>query len=217
MNSVPFSTETDKTETDYVFAMDSTASATDIQTFSYNDKQLSGFLDKLKSLNVDSSYYITLLAGQHKKAKRSVLKKIADAAGGSLTTIDLNEIITQHEEECYENIDRAFDALTDSDKLIYLQNGDALNGVYTSYSYSVQQYATPQERYLITKMADSEKVIFIDMDTKDTVSRTMMRYAQAMITFDAPASFFGKVLWNLKQIKVHGHTFITKRSALRRI
>lgn len=91
------------------------------------------------------------------------------------------------------------------------KNGEVLTGQYTGYTYSTVRYATPQEKYLISKMKGSEKFYVLELMETEAIDKTLERFAQSAIEFKAPASFIGKLLWKLTQIKIHGHTFPSKR------
>lgn len=180
-----------------------------LQTLKHSDKEISSFLEKLSKLNLDSSYYLTIIAGGDKRAKKSFLKEIKDQAGGELKEIDLRDVISTELDKSKEEIDRMFEALG-SASYVWLENGDQLGGVYTGFSYSVRRYATPQERYLIEKIAKSEKRFFIDLEDIHTVNNLMRRHAQTLITFEHSSSFIGK----LKQITLNGSSFASNRKAL---
>jgi len=180
-----------------------------LQTLKHSDKEISSYLEKLSRLNLDSSYYLTIIAGENSSAKNGFAKKIKNQAGDSFKEIDLRNVISTELDESKDEIDRMFETLG-SASYIWLKNGDQLGGVYTGFSYSVRRYATPQERYLIEKISKSEKRFFIDLEDIHTVNNLMRRHAQTLITFEHSSSFFGK----LKQITLNGSSFASNRKAL---
>ncbi|REL37634.1 hypothetical protein DYD21_07570 [Rhodohalobacter sp. SW132] len=180
-----------------------------LQTLKHSDKEVSSYLKTLSDINLDGSYYLTIAAGKNKSAKKDFYKKVKKQAGNSFKEIDLREIITTQLDETAKNLDELFLSLG-SEKYVWLSHGDQLGGVYTGYSYSVRRYATPQERYLLEKITDSEKIFFIDLDDKHTVNNTMRRHAQTLITFEHPSSFLGR----LKQITINGSSFESSRKPL---
>lgn len=177
-----------------------------LQTLKHSDDSASSFLQKLSNVKVDNSYYLTLIAGKNRGAKRDFIKKIKKQAENKVVEIDLRDVITTIVEDSRENIDKMFSSLG-SEKYVLLTNGDQLGGVYTGFSYSVRRYATPQERYLLKKISEAKKIFILDLDDIHSVNNLMKRHAHTLITFEYPDSFLGK----LKQITLHGHTFSSKR------
>jgi len=177
-----------------------------LHTLKHTDEEASSFLENLNKLKGNHSYYLALLAGKNKSAKSDFIKKIKKQAGNEVVEIDLREVITTVVEESRKNIDQMINLLN-SEKYVLLLNGDQLGGVYTGFSYSVHRYATPQERYLLKRISETEKIYFLDLDDIHSVNYSMKRQAHMLITFDYPDSFLGK----LKQITLNGHTFSSKR------
>lgn len=180
-----------------------------LQTFKHSDKETSTFLKNVKKMNVDSSYYLTILAGANKSAKNSFFNKVKQEFGDDLEVVDLRTVISAFEEESYEKIDEMITSLKEN-KYVWLNHGDELEGVYTGYSSSVRRYATPQEKYLIRQIKSTEKVYFISLEDRHAVTNFMKRHAQTLITFDYPSSFLGK----LKQITLNGSSFSSSRQAV---
>ena len=172
--------------------------------------EASSTIDQLNEVNLDSSYYLMLLVGPYRAGKKKTLSKIEDKVG-SFKEIDLRDVITLDEEECFKKIDELFKYIGETEKNLYFKNGDALAGEYTGFTYSSTRYATPQEKYLLKKIKSSEKLVLIDIEDFENIDKTLERMAQSAIIFDQPSSTFGKLFWKLKQIHVHGHTFSNKR------
>jgi len=180
-----------------------------LQTLKHSDKEVSSFINSLSGMNVEESYYLTVIAGANRSAKKGFYNKIKKQAGNSFKEIDLRKVITTELDETSKNLDELFSSLS-SEKYVWLSHGDQLGGVYTGYSYSVRRYATPQERYLLDKIAESGKLFFLDLDDIHTVNNLMKRHAQMLITFEQPTSFIGK----LKQITLNGSSFASSRKPL---
>ena len=184
------------------------SNGTDI--FLHSDKNLSSFTDKLGNIDLDSSYYLLVLAGPYKTGKNNLLKKLEKKIG-DFHEIDLRSLITRNEEESYEKIDKAFKFIGETEKNLILRNGDVLAGEYTGFTYSSVRYATPQEKYLLKKIRSSEKFFVLDIQEFENIDKTLERHAQTIIRFDQPLGSLGKFFWKLRQITVHGHTFANKR------
>ncbi len=187
--------------------MSSTATT---QSFAHTDSEIQSFIDGLTSQQVNNAYYLTLLIGSNNRAKKSFLDDVAKKSE-SVTSINLADVITSNEVESKENMDDLFNKFSNSDKIIYLKDGDAFGGVYTSFSYSTERYATPQERYFIKKVQDSGKIIFLDIKDMHAASNTLKRFAQTIIRFEEPSSFVDKIMYKISKLRVHGHNFESKR------
>tara|TARA_R100001143_G_C3361139_1_gene136021 strand:+ start:18134 stop:18715 length:582 start_codon:yes stop_codon:yes gene_type:complete len=181
-----------------------------LEVYNHSDKQVHRFLEKISKINLDRSHYLLLFVGKYKSGKKSMLNKLQKKVGG-FAEIDLQNVITQNEEESYGNIDTVFSSIPSSTKNILFKNGEVLTGQYTGYTYSTVRYATPQEKYLLGKIKGSEKFYVLELKEAEAIDKTLERFAQSAITFEAPASFIGKLIWKLTQIKINGHTFPSKR------
>ncbi len=177
---------------------------------SYNDKEVSSIIDNLKDLDLDSSYYLMLVVGPYKEAREDLLPRVEEKVG-MYKEVDLRDIILLNEDACYKKIDELFDSIEGNRKSIHFKHGDALAGEYTGFTYSSTRYATPQEKYLLKKIKNSEKFVVIELEDLENIDKTLERYAHTTIICDKPTSMMGKFFWRLKQIHVHGHTFSNKR------
>lgn len=185
------------------------ASTESLQTFEHSDKEVDTFLNNLDSVNVDSSYYLTVLVGNNGSAKSSFFKKLKNKVENNIREIDLREVVSDVQSESFEKIDAMIKSLG-SEKYVWFSNGDILDGVYTGFSSSVRRYATPQEKYLLKKIKNTEKIYFIALEDEHTVTNFLRRHAQTLITFHYPTTFLGK----LKQITLHGSSFSSNRQAV---
>ncbi len=181
-----------------------------LEVYNHSDKNINQFLDKISKINLDRSHYLLLFVGKYKSGKKSMLNKLQKKVGG-FAEIDLQNVISPNEEESYAKIDKVFSSIPSSTKNILFKNGEALTGQYTGYTYSTVRYATPQEKYLISKMKGSEKFYVMELKETEGIDKTLERFAQSAIEFEGPASFVGKIFWKLTQIKFNGHTFPSKR------
>ena len=180
-----------------------------LRTFSHKDKEVNTLIDELGEINLESSHYLLLAAGSNRSAKKSFISRV-EKKRGKLKEISLRGVITPDEQESFKNIDELFNFIGETEKNILLRHGDILAGEYTAFSYSTVRYATPQGKYFLKKINNSEKFFLIDMNDKDSIDRAMQRYAQVAVFFDEADSIFGK----LKQIRLNGHTFSNKRPSL---
>ena len=154
-----------------------------------------------------------VLSGPYRAAKKRFEERMEKKVG-SLTEVDLRTLIFNDEHESFKRIDSFFSQLSDTEDRLLLRNGDVLAGEYTGHTYSTVRYATPQEKYLLSKMKESNRFIVIDILEYENIDKTLERHSKNIIRFDQPHSFFGKLLWKLKQVSLNGHTFANKRRPL---
>jgi hypothetical protein len=177
---------------------------------SYQDKEVSSIIDNFDDLNLESSYYLMLVVGPNEKAREDLLPRI-ERKVGMYKEVDLRDIILLNEDACYKKIDELFDSIEKNRKSLLFKHGDSLAGEYTGFTYSSTRYATPQEKYLLKKIRESEKFVVIELEDFENIDKTLERYSQTIIICDKPTSAMGKFFWRLKQIHVNGHTFSNKR------
>lgn len=180
----------------------------------YNSSEIPSYIDSLGEAEPGEEFYLLVLSGPYKAAKKAFEQRIEKKVG-SLTEVDLRTLIFNDEQESFKRIDSFFEQLSDSDNAFILRNGDVLAGEYTGHTYSTVRYATPQEKYLLKKMKESNCFIVIDILEYENIDKTLERHAGNIVRFDQPHSFFGKLMWKLKQISVNGHTFANKRRPVR--
>ena len=177
-----------------------------VERISYKDKDIDNLVKKIAGLELESTYYLLILAGKNRSAKKQIMDKLKKESL-DFHEIDLREIISTIEEDCYENIDSLFENLPDSPRHLYMNNADVLSGEYTGFTYSSVRYATPQEKYLLQKIRSSERIVVLDLLDKANITKTLERTAQTAIECDPSSGLLSK----LKQIRIHGHTFENKR------
>ncbi|MDZ7757472.1 hypothetical protein [Rhodohalobacter sp.] len=181
-------------------------SSNESKRFSHTSDKVDEILNAFKSEPAGS---LIVLAGKNRGDKKDLVSKLRKS-DTELKEIDLRNVISTVEEETYENIEELFNSLSGGE-IVYLNNGDVLSGEYTGNTYSFRRYATPQEKYLLTKIEESKSGFILDLLDEANVNNLLERKSKAVIEFKAPKSGLGKFFWKLKQIGVHGHTFENKR------
>jgi len=177
----------------------------------YSKKDIDDYISKLINVNVDSSCYLLLLVGPHQKAKKEFLSKLSEKINEKINQVDLKNIVTVDEQESVKKIDSLFGNLPNGSRVLFFSNTDRLCGAYTGYTYSSKRYATPQERYLLQKLKNIEKIVIFDLQDPYNADATMRRFAHHAILFDKPTSLFAKLTWKLGSVTFHGHQFENER------
>ncbi len=185
----------------------------DVELTNFAEEDLNNYISQLSKINVDSSYYLLLLVGPYQKGKKRFLSKLSELLNEKISHIDLRNIISVDEAETTKNIDALFSNIKGKGKILFFSNADRLCGAYTGYTYSSNRYATPQERYLLQKIKEIEKIIIFDIEDAYNADATMRRYAHHAVIFDKPKSLFSKLTWKLGSVTFHGHEFENERPA----
>ena len=182
-----------------------------VELSDFADDDIKNYISRLSKINVDSTYYLLLLVGPYQKGKKIFLSQLSDELNEKISHIDLGNVVSIDESETIKNIDSLFSNLTEKGKILFFSNADRLCGAYTGYTYSSKRYATPQERYLLAKLKEIEKVIIFDIQDPYNADATMRRYAHHAVIFDRPKSLFSKLTWKLGSVTFHGHEFESER------
>jgi hypothetical protein len=182
-----------------------------VELSDFADDDIKNYISRLSKINVDSTYYLLLLVGPYQKGKKIFLSQLSDELNEKISHIDLGNVVSIDESETIKNIDSLFSNLTEKRKILFFSNADRLCGAYIGYTYSSKRYATPQERYLLAKLKEIEKVIIFDIQDPYNADATMRRYAHHAVIFDRPKSLFSKLTWKLGSVTFHGHEFETER------
>ncbi len=179
----------------------------------YSDREAETVINSLNQGTFETPYKLVVLSGRNQSAKKSITGRIE----GAIKEVDLRNVISTSEEESFQNIDSLFESLEKDNHVIYLTNGDVLSGEYTGHTYSHRRYATPQEKHLLRKVSESGRAILIEFTDNANVNSAIERHAHAIIECTAPQSGLGKLLWRLKNIRLHGHTFENRRPLRKQI
>ena len=177
------------------------------------DKRFSHSSDKvdeiLNAFISDPAGKFIVFTGKNKSEKKNFISKLRKI-DTEVEEIDLRDIISTVEEETFENLEELFNSLSDG-KIVYLNNGDVLSGEYTGNTYSFRRYATPQEKYLLKKIENSNSGFILDLLDEANVNNLLERKSSSVIEFKPPKGGLGKLFWRLKQVSLNGHTFENKR------
>ncbi len=165
--------------------------------------------DVIKAFQSNPAGNFIVLAGKNRGDKKSLVNKL-QKSDSKVKTVDLRDIISTVEEETYENIEELFNSLSDGE-IVYLNNGDVLSGEYTGNTYSFRRYATPQEKYLLKKIENSNSGFILDLLDEANVNNLLERKSSSVVEFKPPKGGLGKLFWRLKQVSLNGHTFENKR------
>ncbi|MDR9419995.1 hypothetical protein [Gracilimonas sp.] len=179
-------------------------------TFDYNSAGYKKFLKKFRDTDLEKSSLI-VFAGSFNTNREAALDEFKREIIGEPVEIDLAEIITPYEEESYQNIDRCLNSINKDEELVIFRNAEQLNGAYTAYSTSIVRYGSPQEKYFVKKLAEIPVPAILELKDEDQLDRFLQRKADAVFLFKAPTSLLERLAWKVKNIHVHGSSFLSPR------
>ncbi|MTI88071.1 MAG: hypothetical protein FH748_08895 [Balneolaceae bacterium] len=176
----------------------------------YNSTEYQQFLKDFRSSDEKKNQLI-VFAGVFSTNRNYAIEELKREVIGETLILDLSEIITPYEEESYQNIDTALEKVTPDTPLLLCKNAQQLCGAYTGFTSSTVKYATPQEKHFIKQIKALECPVLIDFENEDQLDKTIVRSADTVVLFKEPTSFFERIAWKIKQIKVHGSSLPSPR------
>lgn len=191
--------------------MDIKSAEESFQDVTFGDDNFERLISHLTDISDNNSYHLSLFVGKSEEQREKAVQRIANATDREILEIDANDIISKIESETVKNLDIIFKKYDAENGLLYLKNGTRLCGSYTGYTQSSVKYATPQERYFLTKVQKTGGVFIVAIDTSTDADMTIRRAAQSIVNFPPSQSMFQKLLRKLKGVSVHGHQIKTER------
>lgn len=179
-------------------------------TFEYNSVNYKEFLKEFRNFN-SSKHNLIVFAGPFHTNRNAALDELKREVIGEVLEIDLSGIITEFEEETYQNIDKTLNNIDPNAPLIIFKNAEQLNGAYTAYSGSIVKYATPQEKYFLKHVKSIKAPVVLEFKDFDQLDRTVVRTADSVVFFRPPSSLIEKLAWKLQNVHVHGSSFLSPR------
>ncbi len=179
--------------------------------FDFNSTDYNNFLKSYRQNQDDKK--ILVLAGNFETNRKYAIEQLITETTGEVVTVDLSDYISRFEEETYQKLDSLFKELEPVNGLVVFKGAENLCGVYTGFTYSVEKYATPQEKYFLKKLDDLNCTCIIEFLNLDHLDQTIIRKADAVIRFKVPGSLIEKIFFWLSQVRVNGSSLPSQRPA----
>lgn len=176
----------------------------------FDSTEYQQFLKDYRNLD-DNEHRLIVYAGAFDQNRNYSVEELKRETVGDIAELDLAEIITPYESESYEKIDTAIEAIDMNKSLVIFRNAQHLCGVYTGFTYSVEKYATPQEKYFLDKIRTLPCPVVIVFNHEDQLDRTIIRRADHLVLFKEPTSFFERIAWKIKQVRINGSNLSSPR------
>lgn len=179
-------------------------------TFEFNSVKYKEFLASFRNSS-EEEVSLIVLAGPYHSNRNAALNELKREVYSEPIEIDLSDYISPYEEECYQNLDELFDSIDENASLVIFKKAELLNGVYTSYSSSAVKYGSPQVKYFLNKIENLNTAAVIEYKNLDELDRMVSRKADAVILFKEPSSLIDRLFWKIKNVHVHGSSFLSPR------
>ena len=111
---------------------------------------------------------------------------IAGELGRPLIRIDLGGVVSKWIGETEKNLDRAFEAASESNAVLFFDEADALFAKGTDVRDAHDRYANLEIAYLIRKMESYDGVAIIATATRDEIDEALLRRFAISVIFPAP-------------------------------
>lgn len=191
--------------------MDIKSADNKFQDVTFGDSSFSDLKDELALTANNKQHHLSLFLGLYEPSKQKALEEIADRLDRDVRIIHTEELISKIESETFDNLDKLFKGLDQTDVILYFKNGGKLCGSYTGFSHSRVKYATPQERYFLKKVKNFQGLVIVDIEEFTDADKTLRRAAQSIVSFYLPESKWQRFMWHLRNYSFHGVELKTKR------
>jgi SpoVK/Ycf46/Vps4 family AAA+-type ATPase len=127
-----------------------------------------------------------LFAGISGTGKTMAAEVIANELGLPLFRIDLAGVISKWLGETEKNLDRVFDAATDSNAILFFDEADAIFGKRGEVKDSHDRYANLEISYLLQKMESYEGVAILATNMRQQIDEAFLRRLTFTVIFPLP-------------------------------
>lgn len=191
--------------------MDIKSADNKFQDVTFGDSSFNDLKDELALTANNKQHHLSLFLGLYEPSKQKALEEIAARLDRDVRIIHTEELISKIESETFDNLDKLFKGLDQTDVILYFKNGGKLCGSYTGFSHSRVKYATPQERYFLKKVKNFQGLVIVDIEEFTDADKTLRRAAQSIVSFYLPESKWQRFMWHLRNYSFHGVELKTKR------
>jgi AAA+ superfamily predicted ATPase len=150
-----------------------------------------GFESKLslgKGLNV-------LFSGLPGTGKTMAAEAIAHELQLDLYKIDLSQVVSKYIGETEKNLNRIFNAATNSNAILLFDEADALFGKRSEIRDSHDRYANIEIGYLLQKMEEYEGIAILTTNLRSNLDDAFVRRLRFIIEFPVPNEKHRRQIW----------------------
>jgi AAA+ superfamily predicted ATPase len=150
-----------------------------------------GFAAKLslgKGINV-------LFSGSPGTGKTMAAEVIAHHLQLDLYKIDLSQIVSKYIGETEKNLNRIFNAATNSNAILLFDEADALFGKRSEVRDARDRYANIEVGYLLQKIEEYEGIAILTTNLRDNIDKAFERRLRFIINFNLPDAENRYLIW----------------------
>lgn len=178
--------------------------------FDYESPQYHDFLRKFRENETKPHHSLIVVAGEFDEHRLYAIDEMKREVIGEAQELSISGVITSHEQESFNRIDELFNQVNTQSPLIIFRDAEQINDAYTGFSSSAVRYATPQERYFLSKVKEIPSPVILEFNTEQ-IDGTLARQADSVILFPVPTSFLDRLAWKFRNVHVHGSRFSSAR------
>jgi SpoVK/Ycf46/Vps4 family AAA+-type ATPase len=127
-----------------------------------------------------------LFAGISGTGKTMAAEVIANELGLPLFRIELAGVVSKYIGETEKNLDRVFEAATDSNAILFFDEADALFGKRTEVKDSHDRYANLEMSYLLQKMESYEGAAILATNMRQQIDDAFLPRLKFTVIFPLP-------------------------------
>ena len=136
-----------------------------------------------------------LFTGLSGTGKTMAAEIVAGELGLALFRIDLSGIVSKWIGETEKNLDRVFQAASDSNAILFFDEADALFGKRSEVKDSHDRYANLEISYLLQKMEGYEGVAILATNMRQQLDDAFLRRLTFMVAFAVPEAPDRERIW----------------------
>ncbi|TDR44858.1 ATPase family protein associated with various cellular activities (AAA) [Tahibacter aquaticus] len=136
-----------------------------------------------------------LFCGAPGTGKTMAAEAVADALRLPLYRIDLSQVVNKYIGETEKNLRRVFDAVEESDCVVFFDEADALFGKRTSVKDAHDRFANIEISYLLERMERLKGVAILATNRRDDLDDAFLRRLRYLVEFPLPGEAERERLW----------------------
>jgi hypothetical protein len=136
-----------------------------------------------------------LFCGPPGTGKTMAAEAIAHELALPMYRIDLSQVVNKYIGETEKNLKRVFDAIEDSDCVVFFDEADALFGKRTSVKDAHDRFANIEISYLLERMERLKGVAILATNRRKDLDEAFLRRLRYLVDFPLPAEAERERLW----------------------
>lgn len=136
-----------------------------------------------------------MFAGASGTGKTMAVAIVARVLGLEVQRIQLASVVSKYIGETEKNLDRAFDAASRANAVLFIDEADALFGKRSEVKDAHDRYANVETAYLLQKMEDHDGIVILATNLADNIDDAFSRRMHFVVEFPLPDAPSRERLW----------------------